>query len=140
MPAQIEQDYRNDISYTVKNRLTNPRISAYGFAAGRSCEKNRLDALALRPSLSTGLPYFFFYYIELEGIKQALFKSIVVKKYQYQKNQGSIPDDKENILNRDFKADTVFKKLATDIRYIHVVNEGWTYLASVMVLTEHSWS
>lgn len=61
-------------------------------------------------------------------------KSIVVKKYQYPKNQGSIPDDKENILNRDFKADTVFKKLVTDITYIHVVNEGWTYLASVMDL------
>ena len=83
---------------------------------------------------------FLFHYIELERIKQALFKSIVVKKYQYQKNQGSIPDDKENILNRDFKADTVFKKLVTDITYIHVVNEGWTYLASVMVLTEHLWS
>ncbi len=61
-------------------------------------------------------------------------KSIVVKKYQYQKNQGSVPDDKENILNRDFEADTVFKKLVTDITYIHVKNEGWTYLASVMDL------
>ena len=59
-------------------------------------------------------------------------KSIVVKKYQYQKNQGSVPNDKENILNRDFEADTVFKKLVTDITYIHVKNEGWTYLASVM--------
>lgn len=61
-------------------------------------------------------------------------KSIVIKKYQYSKNQGKIPDDKENILNRDFEADTVFKKLVTDITYIHVVNEGWTYLASVMDL------
>lgn len=61
-------------------------------------------------------------------------KSIVVKKYRYEKNQGKIPDDKANILNRDFKADTVFKKLVTDITYIHVQNEGWTYLASVMDL------
>lgn len=61
-------------------------------------------------------------------------KSIVVKKYQYQKNQGKVPDDKENILNRNFEADTVFKKLVTDITYIHVQNEGWTYLASVMDL------
>ena len=61
-------------------------------------------------------------------------KSIVIKKYQYTKNQGKVPDDKENILNRDFEADTVFKKLVTDITYIHVVNEGWTYLASVMDL------
>jgi len=67
-------------------------------------------------------------------MKKLDIKSIVVKKYQYQKNQGSVPNDKENILNRDFKADTVFKKLVTDITYIYVVNEGWTYLASVMDL------
>lgn len=67
-------------------------------------------------------------------MRQLGIKSIVVKKYQYTKNQGTIPDNKENILNRDFKADTVFKKLVTDITYIHVVNEGWTYLASVMDL------
>lgn len=67
-------------------------------------------------------------------MKKLEIKSIVVKKYQYQKNQGTVPNDKENILNRDFSADTVFKKLVTDITYIHVVNEGWTYLASVMDL------
>lgn len=31
----------------------------------------------------------------------------------------------------------MFKKLVTDITYIHVVNEGWTYLASVMDLYDH---
>ena len=67
-------------------------------------------------------------------MKRLDIKSIVVRKYQYKKNQGKVPDDKENILNRDFKADTVFKKLVTDITYIYVVNEGWTYLASVMDL------
>lgn len=67
-------------------------------------------------------------------MKRLEIKSIVIKKYQYQKNQGTVPDDKENILNRDFKAETVFKKLVTDITYIYVVNEGWTYLASVMDL------
>lgn len=56
-------------------------------------------------------------------MKKFEIKSIVVKKYQYQKNQGAVPDDKENILNRDFSADTVFKKLVTDITYIHVVNK-----------------
>lgn len=61
-------------------------------------------------------------------------KSIVVKRYNYKKNQGKVPDDKENILNRDFTADTVFQKLVTDITYINVLNEGWTYLASVMDL------
>ena len=41
-------------------------------------------------------------------MKKLDIKSIVIKKYQYQKNQGTIPDNKENILNRDFNADTVF--------------------------------
>ena len=67
-------------------------------------------------------------------MKHLEIKSIVTKKYQYQKNHGQVPDDKENILNRNFEADTVFKKLVTDITYIHVKNEGWTYLASVMDL------
>ena len=67
-------------------------------------------------------------------MKNLEIKSIVVKKYQYQKNHGTVPNDKENILTRDFCADTVFKKLVIDITYIHVVNEGWTYLASVMDL------
>lgn len=67
-------------------------------------------------------------------MRRLSIKSIVIKKYQYSKNYGNVPDDKENILNRDFEADTVFKKLVTDITYIHVVNDGWTYLASVMDL------
>ena len=71
-------------------------------------------------------------------MKKLEIKSIVVKKYQFQKNQGTVPNDKENILNRDFSADTVFKKLVTDIPYIHVVNEGWTYLASVMDLYDRT--
>ncbi len=41
-------------------------------------------------------------------MKRLDIKSIVIKKYQYQKNHGTIPDDKENIFNRDFNTDTVF--------------------------------
>lgn len=59
--------------------------------------------------------------IENEILKKA---TAIFAKNQYKKNQGVVPDDKENILNRDFSADTVFKKLVTDIPYIHVVNEG----------------
>ena len=45
-----------------------------------------------------------------------------------------MPDNKENILRRDFSADTINQKWCTDITYIHVQKEGWTYLASVMDL------
>ena len=48
--------------------------------------------------------------------------------------QGKVPDDKENILNRNFNASTINQKWVTDITYIYVLSEGWTYLASVMDL------
>ncbi len=51
-------------------------------------------------------------------MKRLAIKSVVVKKYQYQKNHGTIFYDKENMLNRNFNADTAFKKLVTDITYI----------------------
>ena len=61
-------------------------------------------------------------------------RSVVVKKYNHHANHGAVPDNKENILKRDFETDTVNQKWCTDITYIHVQKEGWTYLASVMDL------
>ena len=65
--------------------------------------------------------------------KQGL-RSVVVKKYNHHANNGTVPDDKENILKRDFETETINQKWCTDITYIHVQKEGWTYLASVMDL------
>lgn len=61
-------------------------------------------------------------------------RSVVVKKYNHHANQGTVPEDKENILKRNFQAETINRKWCTDITYIHVLKEGWTYLASVMDL------
>lgn len=61
-------------------------------------------------------------------------RSVVVKKYNHYANHGSVPDDKENIRKRNFQAETINQKWCTDITYIHVLKEGWTYLASVMDL------
>ena len=58
----------------------------------------------------------------------------MVKKYNHNANHGAVPDDKVNILGRDFEAETINQKWCTDITYIHVLKEGWTYLASVMDL------
>ena len=55
-------------------------------------------------------------------------RSVVVKKYNHHANQGTVPADKENILKRDFQAETINRKWCTDITYIHVLKEGWTYL------------
>ena len=60
--------------------------------------------------------------------------SAVVRKYNHRANHGSIPDNKVNILKRDFETEAINQKWCTDITYIHVQKEGWTYLASVMDL------
>lgn len=44
----------------------------------------------------------------------------VVKKYNHKASQGKVPDDKENISNRNFKAETINRKWVTAITYIHV--------------------
>ena len=58
----------------------------------------------------------------------------MVKKYNHHVNHGTVPNDKANILGRDFEAETIHQKWCTDITYIHVLKEGWTYLACVMDL------
>ncbi len=61
-------------------------------------------------------------------------RSVVVKKYNHHANHGSVPNNKVNILKRNFETETINQKWCTDITYIHVQKEGWTYLASVMDL------
>ena len=61
-------------------------------------------------------------------------RSVVVKKYNHHANNGKVPDDRENILKRNFEANSINQKWCTDITYIYVLKEGWTYLASVMDL------
>lgn len=65
-------------------------------------------------------------------MKRLNIRSVVVKKYNHKANQGKVPDNEENILNRGFLASSINEKWVADITYIHVVNGGWTYLASVM--------
>ena len=61
-------------------------------------------------------------------------RSVVVKKYNHHANNSKVPDDKENILKRNFEAASINQKWCTDITYIYVLKEGWTYLAAVMDL------
>lgn len=67
-------------------------------------------------------------------MKSQELRSVVIKKYRHHSEKGVFPDNKENILKQDFTATTINLKWCTDITYIHVLNEGWTYLASVMDL------
>ena len=57
--------------------------------------------------------------------------SIVVKKYYLCSSKENV-QERDNILNREFKATTINQKWCIDITYIHTLKDGWTYLASVM--------
>jgi len=46
--------------------------------------------------------------------------SVVVKKYNHHANHGTVPDDKVNILKRDFGTTTINQKWCTDIRVRHL--------------------
>ena len=47
-------------------------------------------------------------------------RSVVGKKYNHHANHGNVPEDKANILKRDFRTETINQKWCTDITYIHV--------------------
>lgn len=58
-------------------------------------------------------------------------RSIVIKKYRPHSSKCNI-EERNNLLNRDFTTSRINQKWCTDITYIHTIQDGWTYLASVM--------
>ena len=60
-------------------------------------------------------------------------RSIAVKKFRYYTDKSSL-EERTNIINRDFTTTGINQKWCTDITYIHTIQDGWTYLASVMDL------
>lgn len=60
-------------------------------------------------------------------------RSIVVKKYRPQSSKCRV-EERDNLLNRDFKTTKINQKWVTDITYIHTIKDGWTYLSTVMDL------
>lgn len=60
--------------------------------------------------------------------------SIIQKKYRPYTSKKEKIDDRENLLEQDFSTTTINEKWITDITFIHVLCEGWCYLASVFDL------
>jgi len=59
-------------------------------------------------------------------------RSIVIKKYKPHSTKNN-SSERKNVSDRDFNVTAVNQKWCTDITYIYVLKERWTYLASVMV-------
>lgn len=58
--------------------------------------------------------------------------SIIQKKYTPYKQSKKLYLECDNILEQDFSTTLINQKWVSDITYIHVQEEGWCSLASVM--------
>ncbi|MEO3153648.1 IS3 family transposase [Turicibacter sanguinis] len=67
-------------------------------------------------------------------MKSGGLASIIQKKYTPYKQSKELVLDRDNILEQDFSTTSINQKWVSDITYIHVQEEGWCYLASVMDL------
>lgn len=66
-------------------------------------------------------------------MKKLGIRSIVCKKFKPYRSDSEIYQRK-NIIQRNFKTETINEKWVGDITYIHTLKHGWCYLASVMDL------
>lgn len=66
-------------------------------------------------------------------MKQAGIRSNIVKKYKPTSSSSNV-EERENLLAQDFTTETINEKWVADITYIHTVQDGWCYLASVQDL------
>ena len=122
--------------YAVKNRKISKKTQQYQEFSDKvksifEASKKRYGAPKIQKKLEFSVVYYSLKRVQRH--MQRLIRSIVT--FKYQQNSGKLPENKENLLNRDFKASNIFQKLVTDITYIHVKLVGWTYLASVWTFT-----
>lgn len=66
-------------------------------------------------------------------MKKVDIQSITVKKFRPTPSKEKVVE-RDNLLQRDFRAQAKNEKWVGDITYIHTLQHGWCYLASVMDL------
>lgn len=128
------------------NRSTYYKV-IHHVSSTRASETQQLDADILRIYYDTkrryGAPKIYKdlhgngWHISLKRVQRRMaaigIGSVVIKKYRHFSNNHPV-EEKENILNQDFKTTGINQKWCTDITYIATKKDGWTYLASVMDL------
>ncbi|GIN87414.1 hypothetical protein J6TS2_38000 [Heyndrickxia sporothermodurans] len=67
-------------------------------------------------------------------MKKAGIQSNIQKKDTPYSSSKNKVEERENVLEQDFTTTTINEKWVADITYIHVLRDGWCYLASVMDL------
>src|SRR5699024_1193539 len=66
-------------------------------------------------------------------MKKSGIQSIIVKKFRPTPSSEKV-EERENIIKRDFSTTMINQKWVGDITYIHMLRDGWCYLASVLDL------
>lgn len=66
-------------------------------------------------------------------MKKEGIRSIITKKYRPTPTTGPV-EERENLLEQDFRTTGINEKWVADITYIHTLRDGWCYLASVLDL------
>jgi putative transposase len=66
-------------------------------------------------------------------MNKACIRSITKKKYKPQTDKQPV-EDRQNLLEQDFKTTELNQKWVADITYIYTLKDGWCYLATVMDL------
>lgn len=61
-------------------------------------------------------------------------RSITYRKFKYYSGKSNSNFKGRNLLKQNFNTEKINEKWVTDITYVHTVNDGWCYLASVMDL------
>jgi transposase InsO family protein len=67
-------------------------------------------------------------------MKRLGLHSVVIKKFRPTKT-NAVYNEGKNLLNRDFSTTKMNEKWVSDITYVHTLDHGWCYLASIMDLS-----
>lgn len=100
-----------EIHYAKRQVYGSPRIHAELVNRGVACSKNRVARL----------------------MRKAEIRAKTKRKFKVTTDSGHNLPIKENLLQRDFKAERPNKVWVADITYIHT-DEGWLYMAAVLDL------
>ena len=94
------------------------------------CSRNRYGAPKIQKALAAQGNNVSIKCVQRHMSEMGL-KSIVIRKWNHYSANNKV-EEKENIIKQDFSAENINEKWCTDITYIYTVQDGWTYLASVM--------
>ena len=123
-----QSKHQSESKWKLENQQLLERIKKIYFES-----KRRYGAIKVhRQLLKEGL------YASLKRIQRLMklagLASIIQKKYTPYKQSKELVLERDNILEQDFSTTSINQKWVSDITYIHVQEEGWCYLASVMDL------